>query len=60
MIAEWNPDDDAFCEKTGKRIAPAVMDFFVFYLTCMGLTWWCYMRTRLLVRRIPSLAEADA
>lgn len=33
---------------------------FVFYFTCMGLTWWRYRRTRSLVRRIPSLAEADA
>ncbi|WP_437538440.1 hypothetical protein WME79_21000 [Sorangium sp. So ce726] len=30
------------------------------YLTCMGVAWWCYMRTRFLVSRIPSLAKADA
>jgi NNP family nitrate/nitrite transporter-like MFS transporter len=38
----------------------ALVYFFFFYVTCMGLTWWCYMRTRFLVNRIPSLAEADA
>ncbi|MGK3983337.1 MFS transporter [Sorangium sp. So ce136] len=38
----------------------ALTYFFVFYVTCMALTWWCYLRTRFLVHRIPSLAEADA
>lgn len=38
----------------------ALISFFVFYLTCMGVTWWCYMRTRFLVSRVPSLAEVDA
>ncbi|WP_437627464.1 MFS transporter [Sorangium sp. So ce1151] len=38
----------------------ALSYFFVFYVTCMALTWWCYLRTRFLVNRIPSLAEADA
>jgi MFS transporter, NNP family, nitrate/nitrite transporter len=32
--------------------------FLAFYVTCIGLTWWYYLRKNLLVMRAPSLAEA--
>ena len=32
--------------------------FLAFYVTCIGLTWWYYLRKTLLVMRAPSLAEA--
>ncbi len=32
--------------------------FLAFYVTCVGLTWWYYLRKSLLVLRAPSLAEA--
>jgi len=41
----------------GPHLALAV--FFVFYLTCVTLTWWYYMRKSFLAQRAPvSLAEA--
>jgi MFS transporter, NNP family, nitrate/nitrite transporter len=38
----------------------AVMYFVVFYLTCVGITWWCYLRSSLLIKRLPSLSGAGA
>jgi len=38
----------------------AVSWFIAFYLTCVGTTWWCYLRRSFLTRRIPSLANAQA
>ena len=32
--------------------------FLAFYVTCVALTWWYYLRKSLLVLRAPSLAEA--
>jgi NNP family nitrate/nitrite transporter-like MFS transporter len=32
--------------------------FLAFYVTCVTLTWWYYMRKSFLARRVPSLAEA--
>jgi len=32
--------------------------FLAFYVTCIGLTWWYYMRRSFLAQRAPSLAEA--
>jgi NNP family nitrate/nitrite transporter-like MFS transporter len=32
--------------------------FLGFYLTCIALTWWYYLRKSFLVLRAPSLAEA--
>lgn len=32
--------------------------FLVFYVTCMALTWWYYIRKSFLAHRAPSLAEA--
>jgi len=38
----------------------AVSWFIAFYLTCVGTTWWCYLRRSFLTRRMPSLANAQA
>jgi len=41
----------------GPHLALAV--FLTFYVTCIWLTWWYYLRTRFLTERLPtSLAEA--
>jgi NNP family nitrate/nitrite transporter-like MFS transporter len=32
--------------------------FLAFYVTCVGLTWWCYLRKSFLTHRAPSLATA--
>ena len=32
--------------------------FLAFYMTCVAITWWYYMRKSFLARRAPSLAEA--
>ncbi|SDM79691.1 NarK family nitrate/nitrite MFS transporter [Allokutzneria albata] len=39
-------------------ITGALYGFLVFYLICVGVTWWCYLRSRVLVTRVPSLAYA--
>ncbi|MGZ4444013.1 MAG: MFS transporter [Nocardioidaceae bacterium] len=39
-------------------IAAALYGFVVFYAVCMGLTWFCYLRRRVLTARVPSLAHA--
>ncbi|HEX3775617.1 MAG TPA: MFS transporter, partial [Polyangiaceae bacterium] len=38
----------------------AVSWFIAFYLTCVGTTWWCYLRRRFMTARVPSLASAQA
>jgi NNP family nitrate/nitrite transporter-like MFS transporter len=38
----------------------ALSCFVAFYVTCLTITWWFYMRSRFLVRVAPSLAEANA
>lgn len=38
----------------------AVPYFLLFYVSCVGLTWWCYLRSTFLVKRMPSLANAGA
>lgn len=38
----------------------AVACFVVFYVTCCGTTWWCYLRRSFLTGRLPSLAHARA
>jgi NNP family nitrate/nitrite transporter-like MFS transporter len=40
----------------GPHMALAV--FLAFYVTCLALTWWYYLRKNLLALRAPSLAEA--
>jgi NNP family nitrate/nitrite transporter-like MFS transporter len=40
----------------GPHLALAV--FLSFYLTCIALTWWYYLRKNFFVARAPSLAEA--
>jgi NNP family nitrate/nitrite transporter-like MFS transporter len=39
-------------------IESALYGFVLFYAACAGLTWWCYLRSRVLVGRLPSLAHA--
>jgi NNP family nitrate/nitrite transporter-like MFS transporter len=36
----------------------ALMVFLAFYITCLALTWWYYMRRSFLAERAPSLAAA--
>jgi NNP family nitrate/nitrite transporter-like MFS transporter len=36
----------------------ALVSFVAFYGSCMVLTWWCYLRTRVATDRLPSLAWA--
>jgi NNP family nitrate/nitrite transporter-like MFS transporter len=40
--------------------ALAVSYFVGFYLLCVGTTWWCYLRTTFLAKRLPNLAAARA
>lgn len=44
-------------ESTG-GIEAALTGFVVFYAVCTSVTWWCYLRRRVLVARVPSLAHA--
>ena len=39
-------------------IGLALAVFVVFYAVCTTVTWWCYLRSRVLVTRVPSLAHA--
>jgi NNP family nitrate/nitrite transporter-like MFS transporter len=45
-------------EITGSPQAALVV-FAAFYLSCIALTWWCYLRRRFAVKSLPSLAGAD-
>ena len=38
--------------------AAALVGFIVFYGTCLGMTWWYYLRKSFATARAPSLAEA--
>lgn len=40
--------------------ALALTYFVAFYALCVGTTWWCYLRSSFLVKRLPSLASAGA
>ncbi len=44
----------------GSGIEAALTWFLAYYAFCLGLTWWHYLRRRLLARRLPSLASANA
>lgn len=39
--------------------AAALAVFVAFYATCLGMTWWHYLRTSFLARIAPNLAEAN-
>jgi NNP family nitrate/nitrite transporter-like MFS transporter len=39
-------------------IGTAFTWFTVMYIACLVVTWWCYLRRRVLVSRIASLAHA--
>jgi NNP family nitrate/nitrite transporter-like MFS transporter len=38
----------------------ALTCFTAFYLACVGVTWWCYLRRSFLAKRVPSFAGAEA
>ena len=40
-------------------IEAALYGFVGFYAVCAGVTWWCYLRSRVLVAQMPSLAHAQ-
>jgi MFS transporter, NNP family, nitrate/nitrite transporter len=44
-------------ELTGSANA-AFYGFVAFYASCVGLTWWCYMRRTFLVSRVPTIEGA--
>lgn len=46
--------------KHSGSLAPALVAFLCCYLVSALITWWCYLRTRVLVERVPSLAAAAA
>jgi MFS transporter, NNP family, nitrate/nitrite transporter len=39
-------------------ISTAFSAFLAVYAVCLAVTWWCYLRKRVLVERVPSLAQA--
>jgi NNP family nitrate/nitrite transporter-like MFS transporter len=39
-------------------IEAALIGFVAFYGVCTTVTWWCYLRRRVLAARLPSLAHA--
>ncbi len=38
----------------------ALSCFLVYYIVCVGLTWWYYRRRSFLAKRLPGLADANA
>jgi len=34
--------------------------FLVYYIVCVGMTWWYYRRRSFLAKRLPGLADANA
>jgi NNP family nitrate/nitrite transporter-like MFS transporter len=46
--------------KATNGASDAVRYFVFFYAACLVTTWWCYVRTTFLVKRLPSLATARA
>jgi NNP family nitrate/nitrite transporter-like MFS transporter len=46
--------------KATNSASDAVRYFVFFYVACLATTWWCYVRTTFLVKRVPSLAAARA
>jgi hypothetical protein len=42
-LTDWNPEDQEFWNKAGKRIA-ALYGCIVFYVSCIAITWWNYVR----------------
>ncbi|WP_079101813.1 MFS transporter [Carbonactinospora thermoautotrophica] len=39
-------------------VSQALIVFIAFYAICLAVTWFCYLRRRFLVARVPSLADA--
>jgi NNP family nitrate/nitrite transporter-like MFS transporter len=46
--------------KATGSVSTAITCFIAYYVTCFGVTWWCYLRRSFMASRMPSLAEADA
>jgi NNP family nitrate/nitrite transporter-like MFS transporter len=44
---------------TGSPVS-AFAVFLLCYAACFAITWWCYLRSSFLMRRLPSLAHARA
>jgi NNP family nitrate/nitrite transporter-like MFS transporter len=40
-------------------IGTAFTWFAIMYAVCLAVTWWCYLRRRILTAQAPSLAHAD-
>ncbi|GAA5023383.1 MFS transporter [Actinopolymorpha pittospori] len=40
-------------------VATAVTAYGLFYVFCLGVTWWFYLRRRVLAARLPSLADVS-
>ena len=40
-------------------IGTAFTWFAIMYTVCLAVTWWCYLRRRILTAQAPSLAHAD-
>jgi NNP family nitrate/nitrite transporter-like MFS transporter len=40
-------------------LATAFTWFGVMYAACLAVTWWCYLRRRVLIAQVPSLAHAS-
>jgi NNP family nitrate/nitrite transporter-like MFS transporter len=45
--------------KATGSISTAFSVFFGLYAACLAVTWWCYLRRRVLADRVPSLAAAS-
>jgi NNP family nitrate/nitrite transporter-like MFS transporter len=52
------PQAFAFSIKASGSPELAVYYFFGFYLLCIVVTWWCYLRSSFLTGALPSLAAA--
>jgi NNP family nitrate/nitrite transporter-like MFS transporter len=44
--------------KATGSVSTAFSIFFGLYVACLVVTWWCYLRKRVLTERVPSLAYA--
>ncbi|MGH2704246.1 MAG: NarK family nitrate/nitrite MFS transporter [Actinomycetota bacterium] len=53
------PQGYAISASTIGTPAGALYFFVAFYVTCLGLTWWYYLRRSFAIERAPSLAHAE-
>jgi NNP family nitrate/nitrite transporter-like MFS transporter len=45
-------------DRRDRRVHLALEIFLLFYVTCLALTWWYYMRKNFLAERLPSSLAA--